>query len=533
MAKILARRPAVPILPAAMELRRDEPVTAEQHTIPALGPGSGGLSARAVAALLGVHERTISRAIRDGRLVATKHGRSYVITPEALRRYRDAHGESQRVEWAPRRPNLTLLRDPGTRAPEPAARMPKFSPAGTMPRLLTSFVGREWELAAIGELMATGPRLLTLTGPGGVGKTRLAIAAATAIAPAFADGVVFVPLAAITEPGLVLPTISRALDIRETPGRPLTKTLAEALQDWRVLLVLDNFEHVLVAAADLARLLEACPGLTALVTSRAPLRLSVEQRFLTPPLTLPAPGHTLADGGLAGNEAIALFVERARSVRHDFAVDGGNAAQLVEICRRLDGLPLAIELAAAWVRVLPPAALLSRLDQRLSLLHGAIDEQPLRLRTMRDAIAWSYDLLAPDEARLFRRLAVFVGGFTLETAEHVAQGERRDSPSPHDPITPSPTSTLDLLAAFIDKSLLQLNADQPDPRYLMLETVREFALERLEEAAEATSIRDRHATWCLELATRAEPELSGAQQTIWFARLETEHPNLRAALSWH
>jgi len=262
-------------------------------------------------------------------------------------------------------------------------------------------------------------RLVTLTGPGGVGKTRLALRVAGVVADDFNDGVAYVPLAAVGRAEFVLSTFARALDVRESPDRSLADGLVAALRERRLLLVLDNFEHLLEAAIDLDDILTNCPRLTMLVTSREPLRLSGEQRFPTSPLSLPSAGEAVAPEHVATYEAIALFVERARQVRPEFTLDAGNAATVLEICRRLDGLPLAIELAAAWLRVLSPADLLTRLERRLPLLTGGAADQPVRLQTMRDAIDWSFDLLSGDERRLIRRLAVFVGGFTLDAADYV------------------------------------------------------------------------------------------------------------------
>jgi predicted ATPase len=310
------------------------------------------------------------------------------------------------------------------------------------PAALPPLIGREREIAELRDLLLQpGQRLVTLTGPGGVGKTRLAIAVASEVAPAFKDGVVFVPLAAVGDPSLVVPTIARALEIQEAPGRPLMKALADALRDRRMLVVLDNLEHLLAGARDLVTLLNRCPRLALLVTSRSPLRLSIEQRMATPPLALPSPGDTPDIAALADLGAIALFVARARAVHHGFGLDTGNAAAASDICRRLDGLPLAIELAAAWVRVLPPAALLERLEQRLPLLHGGAADQPGRLRTMRDAIAWSYDLLSDDEARLpspgrFRgRLYSRSGGVGVGSRDS-GDGERTRR---HTPVAGRPT----------------------------------------------------------------------------------------------
>ncbi len=422
------------------------------------------------------------------------------------------------------------------------------SPFGTHPKPLTSLIGRDDEVATVRALLVEGGvRLLTLTGPGGVGKTRLALRVAEEVASAFPGGVVFVPLGSVNDPDLVLPTIARELGLREDAARSAAERLAAFLAGRRLLLVLDNFEQVRPAATELAAVLADCPGVVALVTSRVVLHVAGERRFPVAPLALPASIAAGADGTpesslatTAASAAVQLFVDRAQAVDPRFVLDAANAEAVVDICRRLDGLPLAIELAAAWIRVLPPDALLARLERRLPLLYGGADDQPVRLRTMRDAIAWSYDLLTADEARLFRHLAVFVGGFTLEAAEAVASRDERQLPVSSDLRPPTPDSrpptsdtVLDLVASLIDKSLLQVQRTETDgaARFAMLETIREFGLEQLEESGEAEAIAARHAAWCVRLAE--EIRRSGRlSHRDGLAALEAEHPNLRAALSW-
>jgi predicted ATPase/DNA-binding CsgD family transcriptional regulator len=417
------------------------------------------------------------------------------------------------------RPDPVPLR-PIAPAPAPDG-APHHAERGSLPRPLTALIGREQERAMIGALLRDGVRLLTLIGSGGVGKTRLAVAVASDVAGDYRDGAVFVPLAGVPEAALVLPALAAALGVREMIERPLLEALTGAMRGRRLLVVLDNLEHVLGAAPEIARLLAACPDLTILATSRAPLRIHGEQRFQTPPLSLP-PREALDDATrMSDFGAVALFVQRAREVRHDFALTTETALPIAEICRRVDGLPLAIELAAAWVRVLSLPALAAGLEQRLALLRGGPEDQPARLRTMREAIGWSYDLLAADEARLFRRLAIFAGGFTLEAAEDVG-GDGRDSPS-----------TLDLLARLIDTSLVQpMPEDGGEPRFQLLETVREFALEQLAASGEAPAVAAAHAAAMRAFAEQVEPMLLGPEEIRWHARCDAELGNLRASLSW-
>ena len=391
----------------------------------------------------------------------------------------------------------------------------------SMPVLLTRFVGRAQEIAQVAALLRRDEvRLVTLTGPGGGGKTRLALRVAEVVARDFTDGVVFVALAAVREPDLVAPALAQALGVREAGERPLTEALAAYLRDRRLLLVLDNFEQVAVAAPLITDLLRASRRLAVLVTSRGGLRVSGEHVVSVPPLALPNPAAPAEQLNRA--EAVQLFAERATAADADFALDDVAAGAVAAICARLDGLPLAIELAAAKTRLLPPPALLARLERRLPLLTGGARDQPDRLRTMRNAVAWSYDLL-PEEARaLFRRLAVFVGGSTLEAAGAVAgDGAGGD--------------VFAGVEALADQSLVRrLDVVAGEPRFGMLETVREYGLEQLERSEEAGKIRRRHAAWCLALAEAAEPHLEGfgGNQAGWLARLDAELSNLRAALAW-
>jgi len=393
---------------------------------------------------------------------------------------------------------------------------------GDFPVTLTPLIGREREEAAIAHLLLQDDlRLLTLTGPAGIGKTRLATEAAVGLAAHFANSV-FVSLTSMSDPSLVVPAIAHVLGLHDQPNQPAIEQLYEYLSSRELLLVLDNFEQVGQAAPDVARLLAACPQVKALVTSRVALRVRGEHEFTVPPLDIPDLGHLPALEDLARYAAVTLFVQRARAVKSNFAVTPALAPVIAAICSRLDGIPLALELAAARIKLLPPRALLARLGDSLALLTNGAADLPERQQTMRRAIEWSYDLLTESQQRLFRRLAVFVDMWTLEAVEAVCGWQET-----------STATVLDGLASLVSSSLVvQVEDCDGEPRFRLLQLMREYGWEQLVAHGEASMLRSRHADYYRALAERAAPEMDGPNQRLWLARLAQEHPNLRAALDW-
>ena len=397
--------------------------------------------------------------------------------------------------------------------------------AGAVPVPATPLVGRDDDAAAVGDLVrADGVRLVTLTGPGGVGKSRLAQDVAERLGPGLEDGVRFVDLGSVRLAELVPAAIAAALGLNTSGGRLITD-VKSYLRARRLMLVLDNFEQVMGAAPLVAELLSAAPGVVALVTSRMVLRLSGEHEFPVPPLPVPPIGAGGDAADVQRCASVRLFVQRAQAASVGFELTSGNAGAVAEICRRLDGLPLAIELAAARVRLLPPKALLARLDDRMGLLTGGARDLPERQRTLRSTLDWSFDLLSGGEQALFARLGVFAGTFGLPAAEGVSAAA--------DPADPGRAgSVMDTLGSLVDSSLVRPQTRHGEPRFGLLETIREYSLERLRASAYWREAHDRHASYFLTFAEPTPAELQGAGQLAWLDRLETEHGNLGAAMSW-
>jgi non-specific serine/threonine protein kinase len=451
-------------------------------------------------------EELTSREMADRLVIGVETVRWYI---KQIYSKLDAHSRAEALATARR---LGLLVGPTYSTTEAA------DSRHNLPAQLTPFIGREREMNEIRRLLGE-TRLLTLTGPGGTGKTRLGLRVVDQVANDFRDGAYFVGLASINDPALVAKTIAEVLDVTENANEPLVATLTRAVGGRQILLLIDNFEHVLDAAPIVTELLAATPTLKALVTSREALRVSGEQAYQVPPLTLPDLAQYDVTA-FSDSEAVALFVQRARATQASFRMTEQNARDIAEICVRLDGLPLAIELAAARTNILSPRVILQRLDQRLSTLTGGARDAPARQRTLRSTIDWSYNLLDEGEKALFARLSVFHGGRTLEAIESVCGSNLS-------------TDVLDALASLVDKSLvLHVEGVGSQPRFILLETLHEYAYERLQASGEAETFHRRQADYFVALAERAEPELHRADQLFWLDRLDEEHDNLRAALEW-
>ena len=393
-----------------------------------------------------------------------------------------------------------------------------------LPQLITSLVGRARETTDVLNLIGRPDvRLVTLVGPGGVGKTRLATHIADQAADLFADGAAFVNLAAITDPALVPTLIAATLGLPDRGPLPCNQILLSHVASKEMLLVLDNLEHILEATPLISELLLGAPGVTILATSRVLLRLSGEHAYPVPPLDVPNVTEATALDSLELSDAMRLFVDRARAVRPSLELTQSTALAIAQICQLLDGLPLAIELAAARANVLSPQAMAARLERRLPLLTGGARDRPQRQQTMRDAIAWSYDLLSSDEQALFRRLSVFAGSFSLEAAESASQC-----------LEPLELDVLEGIGSLVDKSLLRTAEREDDaPRFAMLQTIREFAQDKLDSAGERAEAEAAHAGWFLDLARRVDREYYTAAEPEWVWRLQPERPNFRAALAWY
>jgi predicted ATPase/DNA-binding XRE family transcriptional regulator len=418
--------------------------------------------------------------------------------------------------------------------PDPASfafdSMPGFFPVS-----LTPLLGREQEVSSVTRLLSRfDTRLVTVVGPPGIGKTRLAVQVASEAAGLFAHGLNFIDLAPVGEPTGLLPALAQGLGVNESPDMPLMARLVQALRQKNLLLVMDNFEQLIEAAPQVHQLLIGAPGIKALVTSRMPLHIAGENQFSVPPLSLPQDASKdrtdSGDQDLLGYAAIRLFVERARAVQPEFQLTPENAAAVVQVCRRLDGLPLAIELAAARVRTLSPQSMLNQIDRRFDWLARNNREGRASKQTLRGAIEWSYNLLSEKEKILFRRLSVFSSGRTVETAEAVCADAET---APHES-TPSLLAgeIFDLLIQLTDKSLLYTEIDNGETRFNFMETIHEFAREKLVRAGEEAQIRNRHLAYFCRLAERVEIEIEGADQVAWADRCETERPNMRAAMEW-
>jgi predicted ATPase/DNA-binding XRE family transcriptional regulator len=471
---------------------------------------AAGYSQEALAERAGLSPNAISALERGERK------RPY---PDTLRRLAEALGldDAQRTRLA-----SSVSRAPKT--PRPAAPvLNELAVASELPSDPTPLIGREREIEVIKHLVTHSPgRLLTLTGVGGVGKTRLALQIAREVGVDFPDGVLWVELAPLTDPDQVMPAIAHAAGLKDRlVGNPADIVQAH-LRERQVLLVLDNFEHLPDAATPMAGLLRACPKLALLVTSRAPLSVRGEQEYAVPPLELPAEGHDHGPSDISDTPSAQLFTWLARQRDPGFQLDESNAPTVAAICQRLEGLPLAMELAAPKLKLLGAAGLLARLERALPILTGGARDLPARHRTMEAAIGWSYELLRPQEQALFRRLAVFSGGWTLEAAEAVIDG-----------LDDAAADPLEGMAALVDQSMIrQMPHEGPSPRFTMLETLREFGIRHMETSSELEHARRAHLQWCLQLAEAGEAGLAGQDQPGWLQALETELDNFGAALAW-
>ncbi|HYN68965.1 MAG TPA: adenylate/guanylate cyclase domain-containing protein [Candidatus Eisenbacteria bacterium] len=507
-------------------------IHAQRETGAAEGPDGSRLKARmgihAGEAVLGGRDYTGIEVHRTARLAAAGHGGQILVSeaaraltpdpPAAGLSYRDLGTHQLRDIPAPERIHQLVGRDLASEFPP--LRTQSSSVRTNLPAPLTRFVGRTREVREVSELLQRD-RLVTLTGPGGTGKTRLAIETARRLLSAYADGVWFVALDVVREPAAVVPTVAATLAVAEQPGRSMSEVLIERLAATHSLLVLDNFEQVVEAAPDIGALLAAAPNLRVLASSREPLRIVGEAVYPVAPLGVPAePGKPTADQ-LQGLEAVDLFVDRARSVRPDFRLTDANAPSVAAICRRLDGLPLALELAAARTNLLSPDQILARLDQRLTLLASSRRDLPDRQRTLRGAIDWSHDLLSEAERVIFRRFSVFSGGADFNSLAGVL-----------DPEGELGIDLLDLASSLVDRSLLRSILDGGDNRVGMLETIREYAAERLATSGEERIVRDRHAAHFRRLAETARYVLTDPRRDEILDQLDRELPNLRAALRW-
>src|SRR3989440_4928130 len=505
---------------------------------------SSGYAQKQLADALGLHPKVLSRKLNGTDNAQLTHleiqrtitmlARWYAITSqnEALQLLELAQvgpaifGDDQ---W--RTPPLSTLATKNAQ-PDPfsSSSFPTYTHQHNLPAPTTRLIGREWEEGRLQHLlMRDEVRLVTLVGSGGSGKTRLALHVASKLVSMFAQGVWFVPLAGQRDPALVPMSIMEALNLQSTPGFPPLQSLITYLKRRQLLLVLDNFEQVGEATSVVAELLAAVPGLKVLATSRAVLRLSGEHKLSVPPLDVPNPFNVQEMEEISHSAAVQLFVERAQAMEPDFALTPENAVVIAQICARVDGLPLALELAAARIKVLPPRLLLERLIQaRLPVLTRGARNLPNRQQTLRDTITWSYDLLSPAEQSWFRRMGIFAGGWSLEAAEAMMQGEIADSQEAHPFFSP-----LDMLEQLVDNSLLvRVQFANGQVRFTMLETLREYALERLADQGECERLRDWHACYYLREAEAAERGLRGPQQLVWLSKVGADRDNFRAALEW-